>query len=166
MTDKTYLGNACRHGHDGTRYKSNNICVSCHKGYAHIFQKWREDNKELLREKGKAWYEKNKDRKRAIQKIWNDNNPDKRRIHAQNRKSRVGELKITYQDVQKIFALQRGCCAICKISLDSYEIDHVMPLSLGGKHEPTNIQILCQNCNRTKHMKDPVDFMQSKGYLL
>lgn len=41
-----------------------------------------------------------------------------------------------------------------------------MPLALGGANEDWNIQLLRQRCNNQKKAKHPVDFMQSKGYLL
>lgn len=166
MESKTYLGAPCRHGHDGTRYKKNNICVACHKKYTPLVKVWCDKNKERKAATNKIWYEKNKQRKREKQKAWNENNPDRLRIHYQNRKSRVGDAKISLEQVSKLIKLQKGCCAICKMILDCYEIDHVVPLFLGGKHDSSNIQILCPHCNRTKHAKDPIDFMQSKGYLL
>lgn len=166
MESKTHIGKPCRHGHDGTRYIKNNICVECHKKYNFLSKEWSAKNKERKSLTNKIWYEKNKEIKRSKQKIWNENNPERLRAHYQNRKSRVGDLKISYQEVKNILGLQRGCCAVCKIVLDCYEIDHVVPLFLGGKHESSNIQILCQRCNRTKNAKDPISFMQSKGYLL
>ena len=166
MESKTYLGTPCRNGHDGTRYKKNNICVECRKKYLYVTKEWSEKNKERKSETNKIWYENNKQRKKELQKIWNENNPDRLKIHYQNRKSRVGEAKLSYDGVNKILDLQKGCCAVCKTVLDCYEIDHVVPLFLGGKHELSNIQILCRHCNRTKNAKDPISFMQSKGYLL
>lgn len=166
MESKTYSGKPCKHGHDGTRYKSNNICVQCHKRYHYVVKNWTQQNKEHKSQVGKIWYENNKERKRNAQRIWNLNNKDKIRTHYQNRKSRVGGQKISSSDVRKILVLQKGCCAVCKTVLDSYEIDHVVPLALGGKHEFSNLQMLCQHCNRTKSAKDPIAFMQSKGYLL
>ena len=166
MTDKTYLGKPCKHGHDGTRYKSNSICVKCHKKYAHVCKNWIEKNKERHLSNSQEWYKNHKEQKRQKQKDWNKANPDKLRVHYQNRKSRVGNQRINEKDIKFIFSLQKGCCAICRTTLDSYEIDHIKPLSLGGKHEKDNIQILCRSCNRVKHAKDPIIFMQSKGYLL
>jgi 5-methylcytosine-specific restriction protein A len=32
-------------------------------------------------------------------------------------------------------------------------IDHVVPLTRGGKHEPENLVACCSNCNRSKKNK-------------
>jgi 5-methylcytosine-specific restriction endonuclease McrA len=45
-------------------------------------------------------------------------------------------------------------------------MDHIIPLSLGGKNEDKNIQLTCPRCNKEKGGKDPVVFAQSKGLLL
>lgn len=67
----------------------------------------------------------------------------------------------------RLFILQRGKCACCGLPLgDNYHLDHIMPLALGGSNEDSNIQLLRQRCNGQKHAKHPVDFMQSRGFLL
>jgi 5-methylcytosine-specific restriction endonuclease McrA len=45
-------------------------------------------------------------------------------------------------------------------------LDHIIPLARGGKNEYRNMQVTCPTCNRQKHSKDPIEFMQSRGYLL
>lgn len=69
--------------------------------------------------------------------------------------------------ISNLKVLQKNKCAVCKVSISGgYHIDHIMPLKLGGKHEPLNLQLLCQHCNLTKSAKHPVDFMQEKGFLI
>ena len=41
-------------------------------------------------------------------------------------------------------------CRGCGISKDNLEADHVFPLSLGGRDELDNIQLLCPHCHRIK----------------
>ncbi len=36
---------------------------------------------------------------------------------------------------------------------ESLEIDHVIPLSKGGRHNENNFQVLCKSCNRKKSNK-------------
>mgnify|MGYP001597355885 FL=1 len=90
-----------------------------------------------------------------------------RRICQHNRTSRkVGKLSTRIAD--KLFKLQRGMCACgCGKKLgNDYHLDHIMPLVRGGLNEDWNIQLLTSTCNQQKHAKHPVDFMQSRGYLL
>lgn len=73
----------------------------------------------------------------------------------------------TVEDIRAIFTLQKGKCPVCKISIkDGYHVDHVTALANGGSNDRLNLQLLCPPCNRYKSAKHPVDFMQSRGFLL
>lgn len=41
-------------------------------------------------------------------------------------------------------------CVQCK-STENLEVDHIIPLARGGKHNEKNMQILCRSCNRKKN---------------
>jgi len=94
------------------------------------------------------------------------NNPHKVREFNQRRKSKsVGRLP--NGTVEKIGNAQNWKCPICTVSIkDKYHVDHVLPVAKGGKHVPLNIQLLCPDCNLRKSAKDPIDYMQSRGFLL
>ena len=52
--------------------------------------------------------------------------------------------------------IRDGCrCAYCS-SMENLEIDHIIPLSRGGREDEDNMQILCRQCNRKKF--NSVDF--------
>jgi 5-methylcytosine-specific restriction endonuclease McrA len=41
--------------------------------------------------------------------------------------------------------------------LDTHaELDHIVPVALGGKDERSNYQVLCRRCNRRKGKKMPL----------
>jgi hypothetical protein len=45
-----------------------------------------------------------------------------------------------------------GRCRRCRRSIN-LEVDHIVPVSKGGKTEESNLQILCRRCNRSKCKK-------------
>ncbi|MBC7680751.1 MAG: HNH endonuclease [Ferruginibacter sp.] len=94
------------------------------------------------------------------------NNPEKvREFSSKRRGLKTGALPSG--TVSRIGMLQRWMCAICTAGIKGkFHADHITPLARGGKHEPLNIQLLCPTCNVRKSAKDPIDYMQSRGFLL
>lgn len=85
------------------------------------------------------------------------------------RRDRVKASKshFTRRDVERLMYMQRCKCAVCAADIAKrYHIDHIVPFARGGTNEADNIQLLCPTCNLQKSAKDPIDFMQSKGFLL
>lgn len=110
-------------------------------------------------------------KKRAIRrtKKWAESNPDKARISARairaRRKNAPGSH--TAEDIIDIHKMQRGKCACCKRRLNrKYHVDHIVAIAKGGSNARSNLQILCPPCNLSKHDRDPIDHMQSLGFLL
>lgn len=63
----------------------------------------------------------------------------------------------TFTDSQKKsqYAKQGGVCPLCgeHFEYEEMEGDHIVPWSKGGKTIPSNLQMICKNCNRTKGAK-------------
>lgn len=75
--------------------------------------------------------------------------------------------KLPKGTVARLHTLQRGYCAACKRRLNGrYHVDHVMPLTKGGRHVSGNVQLLCPTCNTRKSNKLPERFMREMGFLL
>ena len=55
----------------------------------------------------------------------------------------------------ELFQEQNGVCYLClkKFEFTEMELDHVMPISKGGKHEKSNCKMACAHCNRSKGPK-------------
>ena len=105
----------------------------------------------------------------AVMAAWHRRNPDARSLYESRRRARKANSSGTHSadDVRVIFELQRGKCACCHVGIeDSYHVDHIIPLALGGSNGKENIQLLCPTCNMKKYKKHPVDFMQSMVMLL
>ena len=122
-----------------------------------------------LNAKSAYWYVKNSAKRCAVAAAWRAANVEATRLYKQNRreKQRGNGGKLSRGLVEKLFALQKGKCPCCKRPLgEGYHLDHKMPVSLGGAHEDSNMQLLTATCNMQKNAKHPVDFMQSRGFLL
>lgn len=122
-----------------------------------------------LRQTTAAWYAANTEKSKQAIAAWNRSNPEATRIHKQNRRARKMATggKLSQGLALKLFALQKGMCPCCKQPLGvSYHLDHIQPLALGGENADENMQLLRATCNMHKHTKHPIDYMQSKGYLL
>lgn len=117
-----------------------------------------------------AWRERNPERVKEINARWSKSNPEKTRLKNNNRRAKRrgngGKLSTTIQ--KKLLIIQRGKCAICKkrIKKCGFHIDHIIPISRGGKNIDGNVQLTCPKCNHKKGGKDPILFMQEMGYLL
>jgi len=125
---------------------------------------------ERLKENNAKRRSENAEETKRYNREWFARNKNKRSAYQQNRRKRVlatgGKIS---PDIQKnLMALQQGRCACCRCDLTKavVNLDHVMPLALGGEHADKNMQLLCKTCNNQKYAKHPVDFMQEKGFLL
>lgn len=137
--------------------------------------KYAANNPEKIKEKDRNRIrnlsEEQREKARQAYKRWYviDGNKEKTLIHSQNRRARKkqngGVLTKGLQG--RLYVLQKGKCACCNVDLgDKYHMDHIIPLAKNGKNEDSNIQLLCPLCNMSKGSKHPIDFMQSRGYLL
>jgi 5-methylcytosine-specific restriction endonuclease McrA len=146
------------------RYRSQNLDYEKERQ-----AKWRAANPALCKEITKRWRDNNKEHFAEKNREWRQANPEKRRIYLNARRAREANSdgSHTVEDIMAIFKAQRGRCACCRERLDDgYHVDHIEPLALGGSNDKRNLQILCQPCNSKKWMHDPIDFMQSQGFLL
>lgn len=116
-----------------------------------------------------AWQAANADKAKIARLAWRAANKDKSCIINQNRRARtLANGGVLSRDIaERLFKLQKGKCACCGEPLGkNYHLDHIMPIALGGSNTDDNIQLLRQRCNNQKHSQHPVDFMQSRGFLL
>jgi hypothetical protein len=127
-------------------------------------------NKEKIAARSAAYCAANREIRAARLSAWQKANPGAVRVHNQNRRARKKQNggKLSRGIAAKLFALQTGRCTCCHADLKStgHHIDHIMPLALGGSNTDDNVQLLCPTCNLSKNAKHPVDFMQSRGFLL
>lgn len=144
---------------------------------------WVKNNPDKVKAKSKRYYDANPEKCRERAKDYRINNLDKckegmakyrstpnyKAIDHNNsaiKRTRLNTGTLSKDIVDRLLKLQNGKCPCCGELLgNDYHLDHIMPLSKGGKNVDSNIQLLKSTCNLNKHAKHPVDFMQERGFL-
>ena len=131
---------------------------------------WRQNNAAKMRSYALAFAAQNKDRLRLYSQRSAIKNAANRRLDVINRRARIRNNggRLSKGLVQRLLREQKAKCACCRTSLRKagYHLDHIVPVSAGGPNVDSNIQLLCPSCNQSKGAKDPLHFMQSRGFLL
>jgi len=130
---------------------------------------WKTENKVRVLELEAAYRERHPVRVRVSKKAWYEKNKEQWKVYGNARRAReVGaEGSFTKEEVRELLEKQRGKCAVCRTDIRSkMHRDHIQPIAVGGTNYISNIQLLCPDCNFQKNAKDPVQFMQSRGFLL
>lgn len=100
-------------------------------------------------------YHQNKEANKQAVRNWQIANPEKTITYKKNNKYKRREVintsTLTSLDLLTWTNEQIKVCSYCGIACkDDYQIDHIEPLSKGGKHELDNLTIACPKCNREK----------------
>lgn len=125
--------------------------------------------RDISRKKARNYYLQHKDNLNALSAEWREQNQHKNRAIQHNYRARKrGAGRASIDIVERLMVLQKGKCACCRVLLDTtvHHLDHIYPLSRGGRNEDGNLQLLCRHCNQRKHAKLPHEFMQENGFLL
>jgi 5-methylcytosine-specific restriction endonuclease McrA len=123
--------------------------------------------KDRVQEYSRSHYERHKDEIREKVSQYRKNNPNKVRALNQARRGLERSGKLSSNIIEILLSKQRGLCVCCRKSLGKdFHLDHIIPLSMGGKNTDDNVQLLKSRCNLQKNAKHPVDFMRERGYLL
>jgi 5-methylcytosine-specific restriction endonuclease McrA len=86
---------------------------------------------------------------------------DKRPFYARNHKHRAAKRDafVAPVDDAEVWERCKGICHICGLDVDpslrfpdphSRSLDHIVPLTRGGKHEPANVALAHFGCNAAK----------------
>lgn len=153
-----------------TRSEKNKIYRDAHKEKVRLLKRaWAKRNSKKCSAATARYRAAHPDRWRAQQSAWAAKNPELLKIKNQNyrAKKRANGGVISKGLATKLFKLQKGKCPCCNQQLGKdYQMDHIMPIALGGSNTDDNIQLLRAICNKQKSSKHPIEFMQGKGYLI
>ena len=112
-------------------------------------------NPDKYKVKSRRWRNANLAQARSAVRRWQQANPDKVNIHTQRRRAlklkQLGHWPMPETEWLMTLRLYRYCYLCSKRLNSHYHIEHVIPLSRGGLHEPNNVRLACAPCNLSKH---------------
>lgn len=163
-----FTGSSCKWGHVSTRNVKNSACHEC---TAMRYKEWYKENSEgvckasserqkihperykMIRKRGHEKYKRNKrDEYNSYMRSFNA----ARRALIYSGDSALMVSRWTCSKVKECFY----CGNECK---DKFHVDHLVPISKGGRHETRNLVIACPGCNMAKSDTLPLLFI-AKNY--
>ena len=166
-----------KRSHSGKRRRS--ICRKCHRTQNYIYKKmnrkyfeeWNErnpnyhadnyqKNKEEILLKNRAWREANRDLVKEINRVWYEKNYEKNRAryfhHAHIRRAKLHEqyTELSQSEIDDIKILFKWAHELP----GKWHVDHIVPISKGGKHRLYNLQLIPASQNLSKHNTCPKEF--------
>jgi 5-methylcytosine-specific restriction endonuclease McrA len=120
-----------------------------------------EQEKEKRRKKARDWYLKNAAKVSSKNAKYSARNPEKRAGYAAKRRSRRSqqttpeESRLAAKRIRQIKCELLVKCSYCGAEIHSkkIQIDHVVPLSKGGRYVAENLVPSCCSCNSSKGSK-------------
>ena len=156
----------CRGCYHKQYYRNNQDKL---KEYGKVHNKqWREENKERKAEYDKQYRGDNKELRKQWNSEWSKANPENRRANTRNYQAKKHNNGGTHteEDIKLLLNLSGHQCQRPECSAtEDLEIDHVIPLSRGGRNDITNLQVLCKSCNCSKGNRHSTDY-RSHAYKL
>lgn len=112
-------------------------------------------NREREQQRAIAFYQDNKPLYRAAKRrrYATDSAPIKAVNNARRARLKIGDTNVTAEAWRQLLEWFDHRCAYCLDKAPGLEMDHVIPLSRGGKHELSNIVPACERCNCSKNDK-------------
>lgn len=146
-----YCSRSCK-----TRAAEQRLRTGTEAGRARNAERYRKERAKRLKYARRQYWD-NREERTAYSRAWRKANPDKRQVQHENRRARKignpGFVAVTATDWERIRIRFGFCCAYCGERPDQVVMDHVVPLSRGGRHSPANILPACAPCNGAKAAK-------------
>ena len=116
------------------------------------YEKWMKENPKRSKEIKKKYADNNKEKIAKKKSKYYKNNPDKWRIYTAKRRAIVKEAETNYISDKEISTLYASPCFYCG-ETERITMEHLIPLSRGGRHSIGNLAPMCESCNKSKNDK-------------
>lgn len=116
-----------------------------------IKKRWQINNPEKVKASTRRWQQDNAAHVKEVAQKWAEANKDKRANTAQRRRAKKVANGVFYISPKELKKLRLSPCFYCGDK--SAEMDHVIPISRGGRHSIGNLVASCLKCNRSKSKK-------------
>ena len=122
-------------------------------------RKWYIENRYRRLESCKEWRRNNPEKVKEYERNWRSNNPDANRAKVARRRALQSNAFVEPITRRVVLERDEWTCGICGGEIPkglkwphplSPHIDHIIPLSEGGKEEYTNVQAAHASCNMQK----------------
>lgn len=137
--------------HASTADRRETRCNECGRDRAREYAR-RDDVRERRRVYMADYWKRNPERRRA-----NLAKEDPGRVRQRCALKRARRRAARVEDVHPLIVLELddGVCGICGKDVDpfAFDMDHIVPLALGGEHRYANVQPAHPLCNRQKGAK-------------
>lgn len=162
-----FTGEPCKHGHVAERMVSTATCVVCLKEKT---KRWRKAHPEFDRKKAKArnqkdpaaglarlkrWIVENPERAAVASQNWKERNPARAAairglFYAERRCAAFPEDKDRSTIIQETLPVYAECVRLTRETGKAHHVDHIVPISKGGEHTLSNLQVLSAYENQKK----------------
>jgi 5-methylcytosine-specific restriction endonuclease McrA len=126
-------------------------------------RKWYDANTDLAKARERIRYSKNIDEIREKSRAYQRANPEVSRAARQRHRARLkgNGGSFTTAELSALRQAQAGRCAYCgqTHNPDELTIDHIIPVSQGGRNDITNICLACLSCNSSKSDRTPEEWV-------
>ena len=112
---------------------------------------------DFYRQQERRHRERDPERKREMARAYYAAHPEKWQKARRAREARKAGVEYQPYTRTEIFERDGGVCRGCGRELvnepGGFQLDHIVPISLGGPDIPANLQLMCAPCNRGKWAK-------------
>ena len=145
--EEKHLSEFCKHPTSADRLQYQ--CKTC---TAERLRDYRRRHPERTRARNQAYYAQNGKAVRGQSSKWHVEHPGATVMRNRARKARLAGAEgdgLTVEAWEAILDQYGRRCLACGTK-ERLTVDHVVPISRGGRHEAANVQPLCASCNASK----------------